>query len=338
MELGQSAHGIRCTASFLTPTVLLTTASCLEFKTEQGELGRVQNAQTGEFRTIDTIWSISAPNEPGDLGLVRLTQPPSNVTVFKLKPNRSDARIYPHFGSTQCDIGQRTAETRPIDMPLSTNTICPGGAGGVVFDSHTRQLHALHVGTLPTGVDQYTDLNFYAPRIVQATADIIQAPIPTTAATESTEADLCAAERRYNNGVCDEECPLADPDCLRDDNDIVPCQQANEYLDGQCPDNCSTDPDCLQEQNSGPIGDPCEAQGLYNNGQCDSCPQLDPDCDSTNSGDFCEDQNLYGNGVCNRCPKRDPDCSVPQTEQNNDPRTSRPSKTILNYVRFWSIW
>jgi hypothetical protein len=91
LELNTASHILNCTASFLTPRVLLTSASCLEFRTEQGDLGTIQSVQTGEFLPVDTIWSISAPTDPGDLGLVRLSRSPSvlaaNHTSDRLQPN-----------------------------------------------------------------------------------------------------------------------------------------------------------------------------------------------------------------------------------------------------------
>lgn len=312
LELNTASHILNCTASFLTPRVLLTSASCLEFRTEQGDLGTIQSVQTGEFLPVDTIWSISAPTDPGDLGLVRLSRSPSVASVFDIKPGAMPTRISTRFGGTGCESYIRSATTELVEVPLETNRICPDGSGGVVFDTTSRALYALHVGTTPQGHDQYTELRLYSAQLSQATADLLGAPELATEqmVPESMTEDVCATQRRYNNGLCDEDCQRTDPDCQA--AQPIRCQESNELPDSQCPPGCTSDPDCQGQANHN-HEDLCQLQGLYGDGRCDSCPRLDPDCQNQTSPDFCETQNLYNNGICQRCPKPDPDCDETMT-------------------------
>jgi hypothetical protein len=319
VELNAVSHSLNCTASFLTPRVLLTSASCLEFKTEQGDLGTVQSVQTGEFLAIDTIWSVSAPTDPGDLGLIRLSHARLFASVFDIKPGAMPAQISTRFGGTGCEVNLRSATTEVVEVPLETELICPGGSGGVVFDTASRVLYAIHIGTTPHGSDQYTELQLYSAQLSQATADLLGAPELSITQAESPPEmmieDNCTTGRRYNNGVCDEECQRQDPDCQPAQS--VPCQSSDDSPDTQCPPGCATDPDCSEQANQN-TGDLCQQQGLYGDGRCDSCLQLDPDCQREGSTDFCESQGLYNNGTCNRCPKPDPDCDDTTTNRGTE--------------------
>ncbi|HUU83026.1 MAG TPA: hypothetical protein VM243_05925 [Phycisphaerae bacterium] len=114
--------------------------------------------------------------------------------------------------------------------------------------------------------------------------------------------DECEEFGWYGDGICDDFCPLPDPDC-RGDAVSDWCEDAGYYGDGTCDPDCPTpDPDCDQF-------DWCEAAGYYGDGECDvDCPSPDPDCLGF---DVCEVNGWYGDGICdNFCPSFDPDCAL----------------------------
>lgn len=65
--------------------------------------------------------------------------------------------------------------------------------------------------------------------------------------------DICKQEAWYGDGICDEDCPLPDPDCSTDNEEANPTPS---------------------------YGDICEQEGWYNDGICDvGCGRPDPDCE-----------------------------------------------------------
>ena len=299
LDLYESRVDIKCSAAYVAPTVLLTSATCLDFKTAQGSLGRIQDVRTGRFIDIDTIWSLTQPTDPGDIGLVRLVNPPQVIDAYTIKNNLLAESVDTRFVGTQCNSTLRDASTVPVDTPVNTSGICVGGSGGVIFDrAHRQLLHLLSRSHTNAVRDEYTDLLYYADTIAQGIVDILGAPSTqpinrpdennrgeSPAARDSVETnDPCTLNGLYYNGQCDTHCLRPDPDC-RPDRDV--CQRANERPNGSCPPACESDPDCRLPTDA----DPCAQQGLYNNGRCDTCPTLDPDCADT-SFDFCEQNYL----------------------------------------------
>jgi len=139
--------------------------------------------------------------------------------------------------------------------------------------------------------------------------------------------DWCEREGRYDNGVCDADCPKPDPDCEADpvecsDNDD--CDADEVCSAGQCVSPptgpaCDTVADC--EDGDRCTLDSCVSgscwRGYISCGPGETC---DPSTGQCEAEDWCEGQGKYGDGVCDPdCPKPDPDCPiVPPPECRSD--------------------
>ena len=320
---------LSCSAVFLTPRILMTTATCVQFKTNQGEVGAIVVPGSSKALSVDTVYTLTTPNEPGDLALIRLIRPWSSATPFRLGVGAMPSTFQSRFVSAGCAGLNIGPNTEPVTLPVDSRGICPGGSGGVVYDTETRILHSMLSRSVQSdALDEYTDLLFYAERISDSIRNIMNAPEldngerSTSPATEVTPTptetqgensqtttaveDICQTQQLYNNGVCDLDCAHPDPDCSQQTTSPS-CEAAGEQGDGICPARCDSDPDCMPQTNN---ADPCVQQGLYNNGQCDTCPLLDPDCENQPERDTCERAGLYNNGRCDRCPEPDPDCEA----------------------------
>jgi len=115
--------------------------------------------------------------------------------------------------------------------------------------------------------------------------------------------DICEQNGWYNDAVCDDFCPLPDPDC---DAVIDICAANGWYGDGECDTFCPL----FDELDCTIVTDMCAELGWYGDGICDECPEPDPDC-SGGPVDVCAENDYYGDGVCDTfCLEPDPDCQA----------------------------
>jgi MYXO-CTERM domain-containing protein len=269
-----------CSATLITPTVVLTAAHCLppnipEITNSYGDIEVFFGTQVGNGTVIQVVdgWTNPAWDDDAtydDIGLVRLASagPATPLLANGANVGQFQAVRIIGFGVTSAnasDSGTKREGTSyvqdldPYAMILgsSPSATCFGDSGGPT-------LADLGAGEVVIGVHSRSDCqNGYVEMRVDGYINDIN--------TFIGQGPSCSQD-----GQCAPGCPAPDPDC--------PCAS-----DGHCTAACPTpadDPDCVAD---------CSGDG-----QCNpECGPSDPDC----AGVDCT-----ADGYCNPACTADPDC------------------------------
>ena len=311
--VGLVAQGqIYCSATLITPTVVLTAAHCLPpniptaFTNIQVFFGS-SAVNGGQLRQVADGWTNPAWNDQAiyeDIGMLRLsdTAPTAPIPLNTTALSAGQSTTLVGFGVTTAsgsNSGVKRVGTATIDqldaqviaMVAAPSSTCYGDSGGTTLIDVDGTEHIAGVHSRADCAGSSIDMR------VDAYLDDIQA-------FAGASAD-CGAD-----GLCAQSCAAPDPDC--------PCA-GDGFCTTACPDS-SNDPDC----------DP----DCGENGVCAmNCAQPDVDCDCSENGQCnglcgsedpdCIPVECRADGQCNTSCELDPDCwTAPELVRESHAGTS----------------
>ena len=326
-EVGRLAlHGGLCTATLVSPSVIITAAHCVDYETQVKSYGNFVINGSQSY-PIDAAVSFAGDLGDKDIALLHLSSAVSGVQPARIAQSLPSAGTPSElfgFGCQNRSTQQGSGSKQIVTFTYGEGTfnLCPGDSGGPGMISRSGDIISINSAYYPdSGSDVfaypsyiYNDLNNImnvfeqqgAQAGVQAFGNGTQ-PQSNDPSGQGTTQDECSLYGYYGDGVCDAFCLMPDPDCQGQN------QNQNQNQNGQNQNQNG------QNQNQNGQSDECADYGYYGDGVCDEfCSSPDPDCQSqqqnqnqnqNGQGDECADFGYYGDGVCDEfCANPDPDC------------------------------
>jgi len=324
-----------CSGTLVAPTTVVTAAHCLQGESATGKAFFIgtdaNNPATGESFPATSLHVHPQYNEmtmENDIAIMELSQPASSTPIpyacaALTQADAGAVVLMVGYGVTaenNTDVGiKRSVEVRISEVlptqwaytveatPAGT---CYGDSGGPGLREIGGIWTLIGATSYGTGECEAVGTRGYSTQ-VGAFADFVDTYAGLCGGGGGGGGgDPCEENGWYGDGICDDFCPLPDPDCGGGGGGGDICEENGWYGDGICDPFClMPDPDCGGGGGGG--DDFCEANGWYGDGICDPfCPMPDPDCGGGGgTGDFCADNGWYGDGICDwDCPLPDPDC------------------------------
>jgi hypothetical protein len=292
-----------CSASLVSPKVLLTAAHCVdpvfhgasEVRIEATNKPSAAMLKLSDLITVTRIarhplWEPSDAESDFDLALLLLEAPPAGagpLALARTTPTFTSASQVTALGYGRTSAGVDDSGTRKsvkVTVTQTTSTllefgvegsvgICSGDSGGPLVwaapPSGTTTIVGVHSRVRSTNCGTGTDI-----RVDRQTAFIdafLAANDPASCAQDLRCVASCATPDPdcptscATDGVCKSECGATDSDCAH-------CAQDDVCTEATC---ASVDPDCAR----------CQADGACSSARC---PTADPDCGACSADGGCD--------------------------------------------------